>query len=66
MDRASKIAFCGLGSAWMFGIYKAYHLHLRIEFLEKTVTLMGDIMDKEFQQEIDEKFEEIAENFDEE
>lgn len=64
MDLNHKIAFGALFVA-CFGIVKTYHLHKRVEYLEKIVDLMTEVMELEFEKEIDQKFEEIIDNLDE-
>ena len=62
MNQTKGLIFGVLGIA-AFGTYKVYCLHKKIEVLEEIIVLMTDVMELDFQKEIDEKFEEIAEKF---
>ena len=63
MDRNTKIATGAFGCLWTFGMWKMFRLHERVELLEKCVALIHQIMEVDFQKEIDEKFEEIEDPF---
>ncbi len=63
MSRASKIAFGLLGSSCAFAIRYTYGLHKRLYRFEQLLSTMADVMDQEFQKEVDEKFAEIVENY---
>jgi hypothetical protein len=68
MDDKDKIISGVLGVAGIVGAYmvasKMNHLNKKIDRLERIVDCVVAIQDIDYQKEIDERFEDIAEHFD--
>ena len=64
MDKKDKVAFGLIGGTFIFGMWKMFRMHERIVWLEKSVEVIDGIMDNAFQQEVDSRFQDLIERFD--
>ena len=66
MEKDTKVILAGLGCLLTAGAITTWWLHGRVRTLERIAINFGEIIDADFQKEVDEKFEEIVERIEDE